>query len=129
MSREDLVTRAISAVNERDVEAYLGCCTDDVELHTPLADFTGINAGADGIRRFFADIEDAGPDFRLEVERLELVEARVLASLRVHVSGRSSGLQMGGTTANVYDFEGDRIQRVRIFSDRAKALEAIGPRR
>jgi hypothetical protein len=33
MSREDLVKSAISAVNERDVEAYLACCTDDVQLH------------------------------------------------------------------------------------------------
>ena len=37
MSREDRVKNAISAVNERDVEAYLACCTDDIQLYTPLA--------------------------------------------------------------------------------------------
>ena len=63
MSREGLVKSAISAVNKRDVEAYLACCTDDIQLYTPLAHFTGSNEGAAGIRRFFQDIEDASPDF------------------------------------------------------------------
>jgi hypothetical protein len=30
MSREDLVKSAITAVNRRDVDAYLACCTDDI---------------------------------------------------------------------------------------------------
>ena len=58
-SREDVVKTAISAVNERDVEAYLACRTDDIQLDTPFAHFLGPNEGAAGIRRFFQDIEDA----------------------------------------------------------------------
>src|SRR6266498_288954 len=128
MSREDLVQSAISAVNERNVEAYLACCTDDVQLYTPLAHFTGPNEGPTGIRRFFHDIQDASPDFRLELERLELVGDHVLAFLRVHASGRISGVPLDLETANVYDFEGDRIKRIRIFSDRQEALEIVGLR-
>jgi hypothetical protein len=71
--------------------------------------------------------EDAGPDFRLDVERLELVEAgRVVAFIRGHATWRVSGIPTEIKTANVYDFEGDRIRRVRIFSDRQQALEAVG---
>ena len=128
MSREDLVQSAISAVNARDVEAYLACCTDDVQLYTPLAHFTGPNEGPTGIRRFFHDIQDASPDFRLELERLELVGDHVLAFLRVHASGRISGVPLDLETANVYDFEGDRIKRIRIFSDRQEAIEIVGLR-
>ena len=119
---------AISAVNERDVEAYLACCTDDVQLYTPIAHFTGPNEGAAGIRRFFQDIEDASPDFRLELERLELVGGKALAFVRTHSSGRVSGVPLDLEAANVYDFAGDRIRRIRIFSDRQEALELLGVR-
>src|SRR5437762_268568 len=70
MSHKDLVKRVISAVNERDVEAYLACCTDDIQLYSPVALFTGPNEGAAGIRRFFQDIEDASPRLPLGVGTL-----------------------------------------------------------
>ncbi|HKP88975.1 MAG TPA: nuclear transport factor 2 family protein [Thermoleophilaceae bacterium] len=125
MEREDLVRRAIDAVNARDVDGYLACCTDDVELITPVAAVGGSYDGPEGIRRFFADIEDAGPDFRLEVERLELVGERVLAFVLIRASGRSSGISMDQETANVYEFEGDRLRRVRIYTDRPTAAAAV----
>ena len=66
MSQEnvEVVKRAISAINERDIDGYLACCTEDIQLKTPLSAVAGVYEGADGIRRFFADIEDAGPDFQ-----------------------------------------------------------------
>ncbi len=85
--------------------------------------------GEDGIRRFFADIEDAGPDFRLDLERLEAVGGgRVLAFLRVTIHGRASGLPTPAETGNVYEFEEDKIRRIQIFLDRREALEAAGLR-
>jgi ketosteroid isomerase-like protein len=111
-SRENVIKRAISAVNERDVEAYLACCTDDIQLYTPFAHFLGPNEGAAGIRRFFQDIEDAAPDFHLELERLELVGDQALAFLRAHASGRVSGVPLDAETANLYDFAGDLIKCV-----------------
>src|SRR5436190_23273095 len=65
----EVVKRAVSAVNERDIDRYLACCTENVELQTPLAAVGGAYEGPAAIRRFFADIEDTGPDFRLELER------------------------------------------------------------
>ena len=127
-SREDVVKTAIAAVNERDVAAYLACCTDDIQLYTPLAHFTGPNEGAAGIRRFFQDMEDATPDFHLELERLELVGDQALAFLRTHASRRVSGVPLDLETANLYDFAGDLIKCVRIFSDRQEALEILGMR-
>jgi ketosteroid isomerase-like protein len=131
MSQENVqvVERAIAAVNERDVDGYLACCTDDIELHNQVTALTGPYAGPDGIRRFFSDIEDAGPDFLIDVERVEPVGAnRVLAFVRVHVSGRTSGVPMEFDAGNVYDFADGSIRRVRIFTDRAQALEAVGLR-
>ena len=90
-----------------------------------LRDRSGIgpNEGAAGLRRFFQDIEDASPDFHLELERLELVGDQALA---FHASGRVSGVPLDLETANLFDFAGDLIKCVRIFSDRQEALEVLG---
>ena len=54
----EIVERAVAAVNERDIDAYLACVTEDIEISTPIADFGGVYEGPDGIRRFFADPAD-----------------------------------------------------------------------
>ena len=96
-------------------------------MKTPLSAVAGVYEGADGIRRFFADIEDAGPDFRLDPERLEAVGGeRVLAFVRLTFHGRASGLSIPAENGNVYEFEEGKIRRVQVFFDRAEALEAAG---
>jgi hypothetical protein len=71
MTRENVTTvqLAIAALNDRDLDAYLACCAEDVELHTPVSPVEGAYRGTTGIRRFFSDIAAAGPDFRIEIER------------------------------------------------------------
>jgi len=131
MSREnvEVVVRAITAVNERDIDDYLACCTEDIQLRTPLSAVEGVYEGPDAIRRFFTDIHDTGPDFRIVPEGLEsLGPDQVIAFTRVTATGRASGLAIGvdTPTANVYDFTDGKISRIRIFLDRAEALEAVG---
>jgi len=123
----ETVARAITAINQRDIDGYLACCTENIELRTPVSPVAGAYEGAVGIRRFFADIEDAGPDFRLDLERLEAVGSeRVLAFTRVTYHGRASGLSTPVETGNVYEFEEGKIRRIQIFLDRGEALEAAG---
>jgi hypothetical protein len=81
------------------------------------------------MRRFFDDIQDASPDFRVDVERIEAVGLdRVLAFERGTASGRSSGvaLQEGIPFGTVYDFAEGKIKRIQVFTDRQQALEAAG---
>ena len=131
MSQENVETvkRAVAAINARDIDRYLGLCTADVQLEGPTTPIEGVSEGADGIRRYFADIFDAGPDFRITIERLEPVGAdRVLGFLRLNMSGRASGITLGGDipATNVWDFTDRKIKRVRIFLDRREALQAAG---
>jgi ketosteroid isomerase-like protein len=136
-----LVERVVAAVNERDVDGYLACCTDDIKLRTPWAALEGVYEGPAAIRRFFADLQDWAPDFRLTVERAEPIGAtRVLVFLRASLSGRASGLPavamsggVGGapaagelSTATVFDFVGGKVASIRAFLDRDQALEAVG---
>jgi ketosteroid isomerase-like protein len=130
MSQEalEVVKRAIAALNDHDVESYLACCTADVQMETPVTPIEGVYEGADGVRRYFADIFELGPDFRVTIERLEPVGARVLGFLRLNMSGRASGITLGGDipVTNIWDFTDGKIKRVRIFLDRREALEAAG---
>jgi hypothetical protein len=138
----DVVERLIAAVNERDIDGYLACCTEDIRLHTPWAPVEGAYEGREAITRFFADLKDTLPDFQLSIERAEPVgDARVLAFVRVSLSGRASGIPVAATlgggaagasdagqlpTANVYEFVGDKIASIRVFLDRGEAVEAAG---
>ncbi len=63
MSQDNLevVARAIAAINERDIDRYLACCTEDIELWTPVAPVDGPHEGEEGIRRFFATSRTPAP--------------------------------------------------------------------
>jgi ketosteroid isomerase-like protein len=131
MSQEnvEVVRRAIAAVNDRDVDSYLACCTADVQMENPVTAIEGTYDGSDGIRRFFADVLDTGPDFRVTIERLESAGTdRVLGFVRLNMSGRASGISLGNDipSTNLYDFIDGKIKRIRIFLDRQEALEAAG---
>ena len=143
MSQQNIeaAERLVAAVNERDLDGYLACCTHDVQLRTPWAPVEGTYEGHQAIRRFFADLNDALPDFRLSIERAEAVApARVLLLLRASVSGRASGITVaamrGGVpdasgdgylrTATILDFTDGKIASIHVFLDRAEALEAAG---
>jgi ketosteroid isomerase-like protein len=73
MSQEniEIVKRAITAINERDVAAYLAVCASDFELINPIAEIEGSNKGEQGVRAFFDAIREGATKFEMEIERLE----------------------------------------------------------
>jgi ketosteroid isomerase-like protein len=122
-----LVERAIAAINARDIEGYLACCTENVKLETQLAAVGGVYEGIDGIGRFFTDIEEAGPDFRIELDGVEEVDSkRVIAFMRTSSTGRASGIRLAGSSTNVYYLIDGKISHIRIFLDRQEALKTVG---
>jgi ketosteroid isomerase-like protein len=128
MSQEnmDVVSRAISAINERDVDAYLALCKADIELINPLAAIEGPNRGEEGIRRFFDGIHEATIRFELEVEQLRpLDDNRVLASVTLRMESER-GFPQSQALTTLYELDSGKLWRVRVFTDRAEALEAAG---
>ena len=122
-----MVERAVAAINARDIEGYLACCTENVKLETPMAAVGGVYEGIDGIRRFLTDVEEAAPDFRIELDGVEEVDSkRVIAFLRNSSTGRASGIRMAWPQTNVYDLIDGKISHIRIFLDRQEALKAVG---
>jgi ketosteroid isomerase-like protein len=123
--REDTVRQAIAALNARDVEGYLACCTEDVEVLMPMAGAQYARAG--GITQFFTDIEDIAPDLHLDPHHVEtLGETHAIAYIRFRSTGRASGIVSESESTAVYDFVGAKIGRIRLFLDRDEALKAVG---
>ena len=92
-----------------------------------MAGVGGVYEGIDGIRRFLTDVEEAAPDFRIELDGVEEVDSkRVLAFLRSSSTGRASGIRMAWNSTNVYDLIDGKISHIRIFLDRQEALKAVG---
>ncbi|MGH2926053.1 MAG: nuclear transport factor 2 family protein [Solirubrobacterales bacterium] len=128
MSQEnvEIVKRAVSAINERDVDAYLALCGPDFELINPVAAIEGSNRGEQGIRSFFDALGEATTEFELEVERLEsLDDHRVLGWLTLQLESER-GFRQTQPLTNLYELDDGKLVRVRVFFDRAEALEATG---
>ena len=132
MSEEnvELVRRAVAAINARDLDGYLACCTEDIEIQiVSLAAVGGVYSGWEAIHRFWEDIADTSPDFHIEIERIEPTsDGGVVALMRVNATGRTTGIRLmdDSPTANLYDFREGKVSRVRIFNDREQGLAAAG---
>jgi hypothetical protein len=126
--RFETVQEVLAALNARDVDGYLACCTDDVEFVPATVAIEGGYTGRSGIQRFFDDLRDTIPDIQVEAERLEVVGENVLAFESARASGRAS--EVGGDFAltTVYEFQGSKIARIQVFLRREDALEAVGLR-
>ena len=122
----EVASRAIAAINDRDVDAYLALCSPDVEMINQVAAIEGPNRGEAGIRNFFQAIDEAATRFQLEVKRLQpLDDNRVLGSLTL-VLETKRGYRDRQAMTTLYELEGGKLLRVRVFSDHAEALEAAG---
>jgi hypothetical protein len=128
MSQEkfETVRRHLVALNARDVNGYLACCTDDVVLVPVTVAIEGEYTGRSGIERFFADLSDTAPDMEVEAEQLETVGQNVLAFERGRVGGRASEIGADIDFTTVYEFRGRKISRIRVFLNRQSALAAVG---
>jgi len=127
MSQEnvDVVHRLVAALNAHDLAGYLACCSEDVVLHLPGVG--QLYEGPEGIKRWFADIEEAGPDFHIDLREANAIsDKQVLAFVHATSTGRASGVPVTADSTNLYDLIDGKAKRIRIFLDRDEALKAVG---
>ncbi|MFL5865603.1 MAG: nuclear transport factor 2 family protein [Thermoleophilaceae bacterium] len=130
MSQEnvEVVRQLIAALNERDVDRYLSLCTAEIEIGNPGTPLEGPTRGPEGVREYFARIEEASTTFRVEVERIHTVgrdRVLVFGQLKVVTSGGAAFDQL---ITNVYELIAGKLHRVDVYFDREEALEAAGLR-
>jgi ketosteroid isomerase-like protein len=92
---------------------------------TPAGDV--VYRGWDGIRKWFAEQDDAWSDQWWEVEDVrETADGRVIALIVAHAVGRDSGAPVSLPLANIWTIEDGKATRFEMFIDRKAALEAAG---
>ncbi len=85
-----------------------------------------VYVGRTGIVRLIALLRDSWTTWRFEAERFIDAGPCVIVLIRVIAEGEHSGLGAVQETAHVWTARGDRLSSIRIYRDRAQALEATG---
>jgi ketosteroid isomerase-like protein len=128
MSQEnvDLVQRGIEAFNRRDVRTWLATFRSDAEIDWSRArgPLRGVYRGHDELENFW----DAWLTFDwCEIEPHDLTDlgSEVVVPNTTTFRGRQ-GIEVVARTAFVFTVANGQIARIRMFQERAEALEAAG---
>jgi ketosteroid isomerase-like protein len=82
--------------------------------------------GLDGLRRWRADWEVSWASWRWEPEEFIDAGDRVVAVLRVHATGRGSGVGVERLDGAVFTLRGGKCIRLDYYGSKAQALKAVG---
>jgi ketosteroid isomerase-like protein len=125
----DVMRQGFEAFNERDVDRLISLSDPECEWLPFRAQLEGITyRGHEGVRQFFADMEDDWSSFRVDVLELHDREDRVAMLGRARGRGRGSGVDIDAVAGFVGEMRNGRIIRLTSYSDPQAALEAIGIR-
>jgi ketosteroid isomerase-like protein len=116
----------IDALNRGDVEACVADCHQEVEWESPGVRVEGGEPyrGHEGIRRYFADLDDAWRDIRIDVDEMRDFGDWVLALGRTHVRGRAGGVDFDYEIGTLCELRDGRLVRARVYLDHDEALAA-----
>jgi ketosteroid isomerase-like protein len=129
MSREnvEIVRRSIEALNGRDLTTASALWRSDGEV-----DWSRSRGPLKGVYRGRGEIENFQNEFWASFERVELeahgftqAGSEVVVPNTAHLRGRD-GIEVTARSTFVYTVENGQITRLRMFQERAEALEAAG---
>jgi ketosteroid isomerase-like protein len=133
MSQEnvEIVLRAIAAWNSGDDEAALRDADPEIvwQLSGAFPGFESEYHGHAGLRRFWKAFRE--PWECIAIEPLNITEVdqhRVLVNFRFDGTGRASGVDTTLEVSFLCAIRNGKVIRLRVFSDHAEALEAVGLR-
>jgi ketosteroid isomerase-like protein len=122
----DLAHRFYDAVNRRDLDAWLAVTDERAELISILVSVEGGYHGHDGFRRWWENVFDNFPDYKIGVEEVRDLGVMTLASIRLRGHGSESGAPIDQPLAQIIDWRRGKAVRVESFRSEAEALEAVG---
>ena len=129
MSEEnvEVVRRGIEAWNRRDLTAALALWSTDAEIDWSRATgpFKGVYRRHHGLETFWNEFWSTFEAVELELGDFRQTGPHVLASNTAHMRGRD-GIEVVARSTFVYTVENGLHTRLRMFQDRAEALEAVG---
>jgi ketosteroid isomerase-like protein len=124
----ELVRRLVDAFNRDDIDTVLAAFDEGCEIHEPpqMPDSppTGYR-GHRGIREWMGNLREVG-GVSFELLTATANGDTLLCDLGSRAQGRGSELPIEWKTFAVFSVCEGKIARVRVFLDRAEALEAAG---
>jgi uncharacterized protein len=132
MSQEnvEVVRRAWQALARRDNEAAFALYDPEVEIDLTGSGFpgAGVYHGLEGVRSWNREWLGAFGGFSADVEEWIDAGEQVIAMVRWHGRGKLSGTPAQMLRAHVWTLRDGKLLRLRIYDDKATALEAAGLR-
>jgi ketosteroid isomerase-like protein len=131
MSQEsvEVVGKLYDAFASGDIDSVLAKVDPQIEfdLSDRLPD-EGLYRGREAYRQFLKRTFELWAGFRVEVEELLDAGDAVVALVHTTATGRASGIEIDERVAHVFWMRDATPYRFKVFSERAKALEATGLR-
>lgn len=124
-----IVRRGINAWNHRDLTRWLALFRADAEIDWTRSrgPLKGSYRGEDECEGFWHEFFSTFEDVQIDVTDLTEVGSDVVVAITARARGRE-GIEVIATSAFVFTVEDAQITRVRMYQDRADALEAVGLR-
>lgn len=130
MSRENMevVLALLDAFNRDDTDTVLAAfdegCEIDEPPQMPDSPATGYR-GHDGVRQWMGNLREVG-GISFELRNATPSGNALLCELASRGQGRGSDVPIEWMTFAAFDVGHGKITRIRVFLDRAEALEAMG---
>jgi ketosteroid isomerase-like protein len=110
-----------------DVEATFAIYDPAIEIFDhDLPDAKASYTGLDGLGQWQADWEASWASWRWEAQDFIDAGDRVVVVLRVHATGRGSGVEVERLDGAVFTLRGGRCIRFDYYGSKAEALKAVG---
>ena len=129
MSQEnvEVVRRHIEAWNGRDLMTLLSVWHSDAEIDWSRSrgPLKGVYCGHRELETFWNEFWSTFEEVRVETHGFTEAGSEVVTSNTTHMLGRD-GIEVIARSNFVYTVENGQITRLRMFQERAEALEAAG---
>jgi ketosteroid isomerase-like protein len=129
VSREDreVIQRAVTAFNGRDVDTFVAATTKDFEWVPSMSPIEAQRfLGAPGIRKYFESLGSDWDEFRIVPSDLRSHREGLLVLGRLEACGKNSGARVESPLGMAFDLRDGMISRIRGYLDHAAALKAVG---
>ena len=132
MSQEsvDVLKRGMEYFERRDVEAAMEVLDPEVEWHPAFTALLGgettVFRGHDGAREVMREFWEVFSETHFEVSEIRDLGDQALAIGTMHARGAESGAEIESPWAWLVRSKKGKATSIRVFIDRAEAIEAAG---
>jgi ketosteroid isomerase-like protein len=127
----EIVRGIYEAVARRDAAAPFAVYAEDIvwdvsnSRRATIMDSVAYH-GHEGVRKFWEEAVSAFGTVDLDVDEVIDAGDRVVALIREHEIGRTSGVPVDTRHVAVWTLADGKVVRMQIFDDREQALKAVG---